>query len=128
ATRQRTHECRVVTFPSLTSPLADPQSCCVASVDVLPFYRCPLHRERPRLEVPADQQLAIHPKLRFDAPALLRPQLAPEVCMIRLADEFKQHFTGLRSTRFCWLVAGRVKLVRHYSVGNPKSAESRLTS
>jgi hypothetical protein len=64
----------------------------VTLLEVLPLDYRPLHGERSRVESPCEQQLAIHPKNTFDAPALTRTELAAEVCLIRRAHELKQHF------------------------------------
>jgi hypothetical protein len=57
--------------------------------EVLSLDHRPLHDERSGVESPADEEFAIHPELRLDAPPLVRSKFAPKVGVIGFADEFE---------------------------------------
>src|SRR5262249_23029602 len=80
------------------------------------FDHRPLHGKRPRIEPSANEQLAIHPKLRLNAPALVRPELAPEIRIIRLAHELAESLARLRFTRLSRLVERCIERVISHSL------------
>jgi hypothetical protein len=66
---------------------------------VLSLDHRPLHRERPRIESPADEHFAIHPNCASTPQPVVSPELAPKVRMIRLAHELEENLAGLRRSR-----------------------------
>jgi hypothetical protein len=62
----------------------------------------------PCLEALRDQQLTVLDELGFNAPLPAIPQLTPNVCVIRVADELEQQLAGSRLGSRWQINTGRV--------------------